>query len=380
MRKTIVFAAIAAMALPAIGSRRVTIEEMRTILAAQQASGKSDQDEARQIGDLELTEKLSPPMLAGLDAEFRPGPKTVLALTLLSDLSAFLDPPENQTVPDSAPDTGTQRAMIRMAMEYVASTLQRLPNFLATRATRSFDDNPAVSIESPLPPLRTSLRLEGRFSQEITYRDGHEALNNASLPGGAKRGRASDPPGLTSWGEFGPVLAVVLADSARGKLAWSRWERTDGGVAAVFRYEVPDRVSHYKVNYCCVRSLGGPDLNHPWIEQSRTANSYDGTPGYHGTLSLDPATGAILRVTLQSDLKDSDPIVRNDIEVQYGPVEIGGKSYICPIRSVAVSAALVGSETSSRKRMVMRVNDVTFIDYHRFGSTVRILPSVEEQQ
>jgi len=35
---------------------------------------------------------------------------------------------------------------------------------------------------------------------------------------------------------------------------------------------------------------------------------YTDKPGYHGTLSIDPATGAILRIALEADLKTGDSI------------------------------------------------------------------------
>jgi hypothetical protein len=110
----------------------------------------------------------------------------------------------------------------------------------------------------------------------------------------------------------------------------------------------------------------------------KTPNSYRGTPGYHGSLYIDPDSGTILRVTLQTELKSSDPITRSDMTVQYGPVEIGGRTCICPVKSVAISAALTGLETELKEWMVLRVNDVTFTDYHRFGSSARILPAAPE--
>jgi hypothetical protein len=356
-----------------MASHRVSVDQLRTMLQEQNATGKSDDAAARQIGALQLTERLTQPVLDELMVQFKPGPKAGLALTILADLSAFLNPPASESPSLGPPDSAAQQAMVSAAFSYVANTLQHLPNILATRATRSFDDNPLVMIETGMPPQRTDLHLAGTFTQEITYRDGHEALSNPTAAPGVKPS-ALVPPGLTSWGEFGPVLAIIITDAGKGGLVWSRWERTGVGSAAIFEYKVPREASHYAVKYCCVRSSDGPNLDHPGLEKGGVANSYNGTPGYHGTLSLDPGTGAILRITIQSELKSTDPINRNDIEVRYGPVEIGGRSYICPVRSVAISSALLGSETSFTEWTVLRVNDVTFTNYHRFGSSVRVLP------
>ncbi len=103
------------------------------------------------------------------------------------------------------------------------------------------------------------------------------------------------------------------------------------------------------------------------------ANSYHGTPSYHGNLYLDPATGSVLRVTIESELKPSDPIMRAATSVQYGPVEIGGNSYICPVHSIAISLTKSHAGGDMSDMEILRINEVSFTDYHRFGSTSRII-------
>jgi hypothetical protein len=67
--------------------------------------------------------------------------------------------------------------------------------------------------------------------------------------------------------------------------------------------------------------------------------------------------------------------------VEYGPVEIGGKTYICPVRSVSIAegrTAIVqqkrikGSSTPGAETILL--NDVAFGDYHVFRSESRIVP------
>lgn len=60
--------------------------------------------------------------------------------------------------------------------------------------------------------------------------------------------------------------------------------------------------------------------------------------------------------------------------------KMGGKSYICPVHSVAISSTPVGSETSSAEWEVLRIDDVSFTNYHKFGSTVTVLPGFPEPQ
>jgi len=45
---------------------------------------------------------------------------------------------------------------------------------------------------------------------------------------------------------------------------------------------------------------------------------------------------AVLRVEVEADLNGFVPLDRAEVMVAYGPVEIGGKIYICPVRSVGI--------------------------------------------
>lgn len=42
---------------------------------------------------------------------------------------------------------------------------------------------------------------------------------------------------------------------------------------------------------------------------------------------------------LAADLKSTTPVFRSDIMIEYGSVEIGGNTYICPVRSVSILRA-----------------------------------------
>jgi hypothetical protein len=58
--------------------------------------------------------------------------------------------------------------------------------------------------------------------------------------------------------------------------------------------------------------------------------------GSHGEFVVDPGTGAILRVQTESDLPGFVPTKRSDMMVSYGPMEIGGKTYVVAVRSVNI--------------------------------------------
>jgi hypothetical protein len=383
MRKTILFAILMTIAFPCLAAaRHVTVAQLHETLAAQRDANKSDGDRAQQLISLELTEQLTQPALDRITAEFKPGPKTVLSLKLLADSSAFLEPPAGELL-DKAPPTPTeQRTMMKSAIDFVVVTLHRMPDFLATRLTDSYDDTPLSVTHSGWAP-HADLHPAGTFSHHIAYRNGEEVLDRQPGSSGAKPKNEPTPIGLVSFGEFGPALGVIIVDASKGILKWSHWEQTAAGPVAVFHFEVPQVASHYTVNYCCVRgsqdTAGAVSFGIDAKSASVEGDSYHGTPGYHGNLVLDPATGVVSRVTVESNLKPSDPITRAAPSVQYGSVEIGGKSYICPVHSVAISLTKSHAGGDKSDMEILRINEVSFTDYHRFGSTVHIAPATPAQ-
>lgn len=408
MRKLIVIGLAALMALPAIASRRVTVAQLDRALAADIASHRSDEDIARQVGELEMTERLSDAALNRFATTLNLQPRTALALELLADQSAFLDPPSSEFPATAAPDAATQQRMLDAAKAYSVETWARLPNFFVTRVTHRFDDTAQVLRKGEWP-VSDGLHLVGNSTREITFRDGKEVQDpTAAAASGTPR---IDELGLRSWGEFGPAMTVVLADMAGHRTTFSHWEKTSTGVAAVFHYEVPREASHYAVaiSYMGEDVIGRTQFGYSGrnrspqqvanIPRARELHTYSETPAYHGTISIDPATGAVERITIVADLGRSDPLLRAETAIEYGPVTIGNRSFICPARSIAVSVepgsiagcndakhmALDGVGDNSlwqsaihdcENKPVLLINETNFSNYHRLGSTSRILTSV----
>jgi hypothetical protein len=71
--------------------------------------------------------------------------------------------------------------------------------------------------------------------------------------------------------------------------------------------------------------------------------------------------------------------MRAATSVQYGPVQIGGNSYICPVHSIAISLTKSHAGGDKSDMEILRLNEVSFSDYHRFGSTSRIVPDTPTQ-
>jgi hypothetical protein len=160
MRALAVLLTLAGFMLPAYGARRVTVDRLKQTLAG--AHSLPDAEVARQLSDLELTERLSRAKLKGLETDL-PGEKSRLALMILADTSAFLDLPAAEILAQPAPAAAYQ-----------------------------------------------PIHLVGDSNVTVIFRDGHEVLEKSNFDPRVRP--------LTTAGVFGPILGTVVVDAARSKL------------------------------------------------------------------------------------------------------------------------------------------------------------------
>jgi VWFA-related protein len=386
MRKWALCFILAGITLPAFAANRITVEQLEQMLAV--AKAKPDADVARQLSGLELTERLGTARLEQLKAEM-PGEKSQQALLALADISAFLDQPAAELPATATPDRATQRRILSLTVDYLGKTLPMLPNLFAARDTMRFESRPSQFQE--VLPEGNPLHEVAKSRVTVLYRDGREFVD-----AGADTDKKAQAPdmGLTTWGEFGPILGIVLIDAARSNLSWSHWELGAGGPQAVFQYSVPKEKSHYDVRFCCVAESFGFEIS---VLSQRV--------GYHGEISVDPESGTILRVTALADLDPGNPIPQANVAVEYGPVDFGGKTYFCPVRGIALAQApdpkafhgalaLPASVTGAGSHPILEkaslatvaqaprqafLNDVAFRQFHLFRAESKLVTGGESE-
>lgn len=359
---------------PQVARSQVSVRELGKILAA--PGSQNEEKLAEQLKGFELTERLRSSLLSVWEDRLR-DKKSKAALLRLADESAFLNPPADEIVSDIAPDPDPdrQRDMLSRTAKYVDEVLLKLPDFFATRNTIEFEQWPPKETDDWKTALADqSLHEAVTEKATIQYRNGHEE-RDAEKKTGSHNAKLND---LSFAGIFGPVLSSALADTARtgSTITWSHWERGEQGQEAVFHYSVQGASPSYAVVQCCLR--GG--------------TAFRPMPEHHGELTIDPETGAVLRLTMESepgwilepDLQPVRPVTATRMMVEYGPVEIGGRKYICPDRSVVmVRGRAVRPIVFWNQRFEIYapyetlLNDIAFTDYHKFGSESRILPGFE---
>ena len=341
------------------GIERVTVEQLEHALST--LDGSSDADIARQLSCLELSERLSTAKLATLEARLK-GKKARQALVALADESVFLAPPAGEMPSTAPPDAATQRLMMSRTVNYVDKALPKLPNFFANRTMVQYHERPP----KPGQTWKTaagdqSLYLDETFKAKMLFRDGKEVVQEE-----ATKGKPLKPGERT----FGPLLATVLvgATSAHSDLTWSRWEQGAKGPQAVFRYRVPQETPLFFVGF---GYLANDDRMVPLQKKA----------AFHGEFAVDPASGAILRLTVQADLEARLPLERSDVMVEYSPVVIGGNTYFCPARSVSIvrqRTAMDIHEWGEKFKVYAPfetiLSDMAYEKYHVFHPTARMLP------
>lgn len=385
MKRAILFLLLMQFTVSAFAAGRVTVDQLSRVVASNH--GKPDAKVAERLFEVELSERLSAEKLAALEAAL-PGPQSRRALVALADLATFLDPPAAEIPNQPIPALDAQREMTEKAVDYVKTSLDRLPNLFARRDTIRFEDTPASllagGISAPSGTFVPSVPMHpvSRSTERVLFRDGQEIVEAA---GGDQTAAMQEATGLTTFGEFGSILSTIFNDLPHGNLAWSHWERGAKRPVAVFGFKVPRGASHYQIKFCCV-----------------FGRLFQQFPGYHGNITIDPVNGTILRLTLITDESRADPIAKAQLMVEYGPTVLGGQTYFCPVKSISVSLAPVkatqptslpgfvpsvngGGQVSvddfraSDSPMRTMLNEVVFDQYHLFHSEARLVTDVSAE-
>lgn len=372
------------IAIPAWPAKKITVAELTDMLKSMQEQKKGDQDVANALKQVELSEELTRTVMNSLGS-YAPGSMTTEQIYVLEARSAVLAPPASDIPTTPAPDAATQKELLTKAADYALKTYGQLPAITATKTTLRFQDNmEAAAASSGLQGGATDVSVGSSFVPPNHFVHYINSTDSAyALDHGAER-LAQDK---TRWGankmialqEPDPNLAAVFQDAqTNGTITWLRWETINGKAAAVFAYTVPKKKSHLAVNVCCFPDVsqagvanfssaalggaassagqggggGGASGN---FQTSTDWHNYkaNGVP-YHGAFFIDPDSGIVVRMIAQAELKPTDVVHQDDTRVDYGPVKIGDKSLILPVRTVINTEVVPNGDSQSAGRYSTR--------------------------
>lgn len=368
------------LAIPSWAANRVSVAQLEQTLSAMAKTHRTDAQAANEIGNLDPSERISNNTLERLTKRYASGPQSSIALQLLADRSSFLELPSSEVPKVPGPDPAVLEKLLGMARSFVTGTMPQLPNLVATRTTYSFDDSPE-QVKKDGWPVRAGLHLVDIAKAEVDVQNEKESIVSGSAPNSQK------PNGLETWGEFGTALLMVMDDSAKGTTVWSHWEQFPGGAVAVFNYSVPKSASHYEIEMPAdAIPYRGEGESPRWLGVAeRVTGSYGPEesenrgqmtrerPAYHGSLWMDPISGTILRITLIAEVDSNSNLARAATLIDYGSVQVGNASLVCPIRSIALSDAPPSLANNMSGATTEWLNENLFANYHLFASTSRIL-------
>lgn len=356
---------------PRPGIEKVTVAQLEELVHSQT-------DLLRKLENLELTERLSTPRLDALLSEIH-GERERQALTADADLSFALAPPADEIANRPPPPVAEQRAILERTFEYLQNAIPKLPDFYALRNTVRFEEPPVLDNEIwKMPHQDQTLHFGTSEHATVLYRNGTAVVEKKQKLGKRSISRGVRARDLETGGTFGPILvyALTAAATSPSTLRWKRWEHGKYGDLAVFSYKAAGTNKIVpELTYCCLPEGDGTTL-------------YRNKADTYGEFAVNPDTGAIMRIVINADLNEERdpnmPLIRSQVMVEYGPQELGSKTYICPQRSVEISRGRSerdlyewGMVFSLYSYFETMINDAAFGGYHKFGVESRILPGFE---
>jgi len=330
----------------------VTVAQLVGLLG--EARGRHDKEVESALLQRVLTERMRGAELTAWRAQM-PGKRSREALTALADASSFLNVPRTEIPAAEPPNPAQARQILERAVEYLNTSIPKLPVFTATQVTTRYVDTLKNAEEKGAGGWGGyPWRVYGRSKREIELRGSKERVMGE--PGSGK----VEATGLLINSSAESVLLMVIRGALRGSIFWSHWEQGMVGREAVLRYEVPKTVSRYGVTFSR-------------LDGKHERKVLQEVTSYHGEIAIDPVSGEILRITVMADLNRDLPLTRSDMVVEYGRVNLGGSTYLLPVRSVAISSgrSVAGDESGEEIPDVTILNDTGYENYRLEGGQRR---------
>lgn len=362
---------------PAWGAKKITVGQLEDMLRSMQHDNRSDADVATALKQVELSQELTRSSMNSL-VSYVPGTLSTEQIYVLEARSANLIPPDTDLPSTPAPEAAAQREILGKAATYVAQTYAQLPALTATKTTLRFQDNvEALAASSGLQGGASDVVTTSGFSNPASY---VHYINSTETKVSSVRGAEKLPEEKTkiAWGankmialqKPDPSLDLIFREAeAAGSVQWLRWELINGKAAAVYSFTVPAKESRLAVEVCCF-----PKINQAGVATFYTATSgaalgggggnggggvagnfqtktdwhnYKSTPPYHGEFFIDPESGVVVRLIVQTELKPSDVVHQLDTRIDYGPVKAGERTLVAPVKTFINTVVVPNGESGA---------------------------------
>ena len=243
------------------------------------------------------------------------------------------------TDPVQPPPPDELRSILAEASRHAIEYSHSLPNLMCEQVTDRSVDRKGTG----------QWKHKDRFTELLSYVDHKEARTFLATEHSAPKSHEpdADTTGTVSFGEFGGVLEGVFRTASKTDFHWKGTGALGDGTVQVFGYRVARTNSILNVG-------------------AKTTT----VVGYHGEVFIDSATRGVRRITMVADdIPKSSRLYATSVSVDYDYVAINNHDYLLPV------AAQI---EVSHDRRETDLNRIEFRNFHRFGSTTRILPDYQE--
>ena len=359
MKRIILIALLLTLAIPSwSATRSITVDQLHQLLADMQHANKTDQEVTTELHQVLLTEELTGAALQSI-TPLLPGPLATEQIYVLQARSSMLPPPASSILPDPAPDTAAQQALLAKAQDYTTKTFSQLPLLSANRLTARFQDGVAA-VHTYSGMNHGSAQDSDPLWQETVAKV--RLVNTASAPvesiGGVEK--PSTVKDKTNWGAnniitpFAPPLALpaMLKEAiAAGSPHFVRWQLIGKRKVAVFDFALDKGKTAYSVTYCCFPKSDTAGMLSNSIGISAGASQggtgtlqtisewlpFHAEPGFHGQLFIDSELGVVFRTITTGDFNKTDFIHAETFRTDYAAQKIADKVLVVPTRTFLVA-------------------------------------------
>lgn len=301
---------------------------------------------------------VNPPMdgLYEVKASLKQGEKTAensVAFTLTgvsADAAAEADPslPDHASHPVgplviTTPTNSIQRpspdelkSILVDAIAYAMQYRDSLPNLMCEQVTNRSVNQKGTS----------EWNHKDKFTELLTYvnHDEDRIMLELDLNSSKSHEYTGDTRGLLSVGEFGAAISGLFRPSSMADFQWKETGALGDGTVQVFDYRVQKKNSSFHLR------ISPTDVV---------------TAGFHGQVFIDSGTRAVRRITqVVDDVPKKYPFKAASVSVDYDYVLINKHDYLLP-----VGAQVILKKNNGETDM----NDIEYRNFHRFGSTMKIL-------
>jgi hypothetical protein len=346
---------LVAAVLAAQAQTKMNLDELKQMISSSLALKHDDKKIAEYLKHVQLTERLTDPMIEQYMA-MGAGARTIHELQVLRDATAKAFPVKTASTavsPDAAaadqpqmtlgtkheykpippPDSVKQQEILDRFREYALNYTKNMPNFICLEVMDRFVYVPRVDREMKIDRLEAQLSYtDGQEHYKMLAQNGKEIFSDMDKIQG----------GSVSSGEFASMMSKIFETQSEATFDWDHWGTLRGQRVAVFRYQIDSGHSVFTISFDNTQRI---------------------VTAYKGLIYGDADNGIIYRITFEAvDIPAGFPVRQATDTLDYGEVQISGNPFILPLKAdLKMMAQVPRGEQKNH-------NEIGFKLYRKFGA------------